>query len=323
MSNPSNNAPSPPTTLSPEDRLARLEELYHKQALDHQRELEALKAQLSMGDPHISTAARSTTLKIYEELVAVYPPIIPHNFYHSRVDEAESPPYTMSDFHYTEWMDYHSPPLAEFDAAKTMSPAAKTLDRKLATLQGKLAHITRPLDTYAHDTVNRKGHFEEEGKHGLKMAANVRLMLGDLAAQISATRKRHILATLNIHLPATKESNPIITTEEAAEARRHFEALNAANKPVQQKRQDQGWKRGKGSWQPQDNQQKNQQEQPQQQQQHQQKQRQQQQSQQNSDRDSNNRGRSEYQSNKRSGFNHRSKSRQSTSDRGNDNRESH
>ncbi|KAG0008482.1 hypothetical protein BGZ81_004052, partial [Podila clonocystis] len=128
----------------------------------------------------------------------------------------------MSDFHYTKWMDYHSPPVTDFDAAKNMSAAAKTLDRELATLQGKLTHITRPLDTYAHDTVKSKGHFDEEGKRGLKLAVNVRFMLGDLAAQISATRKRHILAALNINLPAEKESNPIITTEEAAEARGHF-----------------------------------------------------------------------------------------------------
>ncbi|KAF9308205.1 hypothetical protein BG003_011444 [Podila horticola] len=139
---------------------------------------------------------------------------MPHDFYHSRVDEADSPPYTMSDFHYTKWMVYHSPPLSDFDAAKNMSAAAKTLDRERATLQGKLAHITGPLDIYAHETVKRKGQQHEEGKRGLKMAANIRLMLGDLVAQISATRKRHILEALNIHIPAEPETNPIITTEE-------------------------------------------------------------------------------------------------------------
>ncbi|KAF9369186.1 hypothetical protein CPB97_003826, partial [Podila verticillata] len=84
------------------------------------------------------TAAHSTTLNIYDELVALYPPIMPHDFYHSQVNEADSPPYTMSDFHYTKWMVYHSPPLSDFNAAKNMSAAAKTLDQELATLQGKL-----------------------------------------------------------------------------------------------------------------------------------------------------------------------------------------
>ncbi|KAF9348525.1 hypothetical protein BGX26_000086 [Mortierella sp. AD094] len=220
-------------TISKEELVVLINQEVRKSSKQQLEEIDKLKALLSVDDPHITTAARSTTLKPYDELAAVYPPIIPHNFYFSRVDEAETPPYTMSDFHYTEWMDYHSPPLADFDAAKSMSTAAKTTDRELAIIQGKLAHITRPLDTYAHETVKRKGHHDDEGKKGLTTTANVRLMLGDLAAQISATRKRLNLAELNIHLPATKESNPIITTEEAAEAKRHFESLNAAATPFQ------------------------------------------------------------------------------------------
>lgn len=302
MNNSSTDASPPPAPLSDQDRLARLEELFLQQQRDHKKELDALKAQLSLGDPHITTAARSTTLKPYDELATVYPPIIPHNFYFSRVDEAESPPYTMSDFHYTEWMDYHSPPLADFDAAKSMSTTAKTTDRELAIIQGKLAHITRPLDTYAHETVKCKGHYDDEGKKGLTTTANVCLMLGDLAAQISATRKQLILVELNIHLPATKEANPIITTEEAAEAKRHFESLNAAATPFQHKRHGRGGKCGKGHWQQQ------QQQQPQQQQQQPQQQQSQQSS--NNGHDDSNQGRSGYKSksNNRSGSNNCSKS---------------
>ncbi|KAF9323113.1 hypothetical protein BG006_001747, partial [Podila minutissima] len=80
MSNSSTNAPPPLTSLTAEERLAHLEEMYLQQAIKHKKELDALKAQLSLGDPHITTAARSTTLKVYDELAMVFPPIMPHNF---------------------------------------------------------------------------------------------------------------------------------------------------------------------------------------------------------------------------------------------------
>jgi len=312
MDSSSSNASPPPSPPTLEERLLHLEQRLIQQAKEHKDTVDALKAQLDMDDERISTPARHTTLEVYQELINVYPPIMPHNFYHSEIDPKSSP-YKMSDFHFTDWMDYHSPPLAEFDAAKSLSSEAKVLDRELASLQGKLAHITRPLDTYAHETVKRNGQYTEEGERGLRNAAHVRLMLGDLASQISTTRKRHILAALNIHLPATKEPAPIITTEEAAEARRHFDSLNAAATPVKQANKRQG--KGK-SWKYQQDRYPQQEQQQQQQQQKQQKQLNQR------ERDDNSRGRSEVRYNKRSENKPRSKSRQATTDTGNGRRDS-
>ncbi|KAG0195065.1 hypothetical protein BGX28_002383, partial [Mortierella sp. GBA30] len=131
--------------------LARLEA--QERRLEAQnRELDELRANASLNDPYVSQKARSTTLTPYPELMEHCPALGEVQFYEAALPKNHTV-FTMSDYHYNSLMEYQAPSLHPLGGHLKLSAHAKAVNDTLALYQTKLAHLTRPMDTFAHETL--------------------------------------------------------------------------------------------------------------------------------------------------------------------------
>jgi len=118
---------------------------------------------------------RATTLKLYQELLDVYPAIGEPSFFDSELPK-DHEAFNWNDFHYTEGMDYKPPPVLQHSEV-SLTDTAKRHERDLVTIQGYLAHTTRFYDTYAHEIVKREESDSTIGKQTLSFLNIARLLL--------------------------------------------------------------------------------------------------------------------------------------------------
>ncbi|KAF9965671.1 hypothetical protein BGZ70_004339, partial [Mortierella alpina] len=176
-------------TLSPDvlqaiyDRLEAQERRLEAQ----DRELDELRANASLGDPHISQKARSTTLTPYPELLAHYPAIGEEQFFEAALPK-DHKVFTMADYHYNSLMEYQAPALHPLGGHLKLSPHAKAVNDTLALYQTKLAHLTRPLDTFAHELAQNP-HDPHLPQRVFAFLNTLRIMLGDISGQMSQSRR--------------------------------------------------------------------------------------------------------------------------------------
>ncbi|KAF9930480.1 hypothetical protein BGZ67_005762 [Mortierella alpina] len=192
------------------------------------RELDELRANASLGDPHVSQKARSTTLTPYPELVEQYPAVSEEQFFEAALPK-DHKVFTMADYHYNSLMEYQAPALHPLGGHLKLSPHAKAVNDTLALYQTKLAHLTRPLDTFAHELAQNP-HDPHLPQKVFAFLNTLRIMLGDIAGQMSQSRREGgLYAVSQISLA---EGPSLLTVDDLAERRRQAEAILAASKPV-------------------------------------------------------------------------------------------
>ncbi|KAG0344423.1 hypothetical protein BG004_004498, partial [Podila humilis] len=221
------------STLSPDVLQAILDRLEaQERRLEAQdRELDELRANASLGDPHVSQKARSTTLTPYPELIAHYPAIGEEQFFEAALPK-DHKIFTMADYHYNSLMEYQAPALHPLGGHLKLSAQAKAVNDTLALYQTKLAHLTRPLDTFAHELAHELAQNPNDPQLAQKVFAfinTLRIMLGDIAGQMSQSRREGgLYAVSQISLA---EGPSLLTVDDLAERRRQAEAILAASKP--------------------------------------------------------------------------------------------
>jgi hypothetical protein len=104
------------------------------------------------------------------------------------------------------------------------------LDKELATIQGKLAHITRPIDTFVHETIVCHDPTTDDNERAFALVNCIRVMLADLAAQISQTRSTAVYQSVDLIPPLATKQAPLISLERLTEQRKHTEAVVSATK---------------------------------------------------------------------------------------------
>lgn len=156
---------------------------------------------------------RATTLKLYQELLDVYPAIGEPKFFDSELPKNHDA-FNWNDFHYTEGMDYKPPPVLQHSEV-SLTDTAKRHERDLVSIQGYLAHSTRFYDTYAHEIV-RAGDFDSAlGRQTLSFLNTVRISASHDASRISRMRENLYLDELGIKHGNDKEES-LFTLESLA-----------------------------------------------------------------------------------------------------------
>ena len=153
---------------------------------------------------------RATTLKLYQELLDVYPAIGEPKFFDSELPKNHEV-FNWSDFHYTEGMDYKPPPVLQHSEV-SLPEAPKRHERDLATIQGYLAHTTRFYDTCAHEIVK---YGKTDPEHMLSFLNTVRISASRDASRISRMRENLYLDELGIKHGNDKEES-LFTLESLA-----------------------------------------------------------------------------------------------------------
>ncbi|KAF8925875.1 hypothetical protein BGZ47_002997, partial [Haplosporangium gracile] len=136
---------------------------------------------------------RATTLKLYQELIDVYPAIGEPKFFDSEHHEV----FNWNDFHYTKGMDYKPPPVLQHSEV-SLTDTGKRHERDLVSIQGYLAHATRFYDAFAHEIVNRGDSDSGLGQRALGFLNTVCISTAHDASRISRMRKNLYLDELGI-----------------------------------------------------------------------------------------------------------------------------
>ncbi|KAG0253503.1 hypothetical protein BGZ95_006301, partial [Linnemannia exigua] len=133
------------------------------QQQDRIHQLEA--ATIEQDGKVVLKASRTTTLKLYDELLEGYPAISEPNFFDAELPE-DHDAFDWNDFHYTDGMEYKAPPVLEH-AEIPLSGPAKRHEADLATVQGYMANTTRFFDTFAHEIIDSGEAGSDLGKRTL------------------------------------------------------------------------------------------------------------------------------------------------------------
>jgi len=157
--------------------------------------------------------ARATTLKLYQELLDVYPAIGEPKFFDSELPK-DHEVFIWNDYHYTEGMDYKPPPVLQHSEV-SLSETGKRHERDLVSIQGYLAHATRFYDTFAHEIVRDGDADSDLGKRALGFLNTVRISTAHDASRISRMRESLYLDELGIKHGNDKEES-LFTLESLA-----------------------------------------------------------------------------------------------------------
>ncbi|KAI8604693.1 hypothetical protein EDD21DRAFT_435788 [Dissophora ornata] len=131
----------------------------------------------------------------------------------------------MSDCYFNSRMVYTPLSAVALDEKNPLNAPGKDLDKSLCNIQAKLAQLTHPIDTFAHDLVQNRDPMSEDNSQTLAIVNTLRIMLGDLAGQISIKRRTHILRSLNLAVETGKD-DPLVSLDDIAEQRQRTEALD-------------------------------------------------------------------------------------------------
>ncbi|KAG0313230.1 hypothetical protein BGZ99_009017 [Dissophora globulifera] len=192
------------------------------------KKLDELRVNDSLADPHISQKNRSTTLTPNPDLLAQYPAVGETQFFEAALPKNHTV-FTMADYHYNTNMEYQAPALHTLGGHLKLSAHAKAFDDTLALYQTKLAHLTRPLDTFAHELVQNP-HDPHLRQRFFAFINTFRIMLGDIAGQMSHSRREVGLSAVSQISLAKGPS--LLTLDDLTERRRQAEAILTASEPV-------------------------------------------------------------------------------------------
>ncbi|KAG9062269.1 hypothetical protein KI688_006601 [Linnemannia hyalina] len=191
------------------------EQMQQQQLLLQQQQarIQQLEAESVEQDGKVVCKPRATTLKLYEELLNIYPAIGEPKFFDSELPKNHDV-FDWNDYHYTEGMDYKPPPVLQHSEV-SLTDAAKRHERDLATIQGYLAHTTRFYDTLAHEIIKNKESDSAHGKRTLGFLNTVRISASHDASRISRMRENLYLDELGIKHGNDKEES-LFTLESLA-----------------------------------------------------------------------------------------------------------
>ncbi|KAI1287844.1 hypothetical protein EDD11_010195, partial [Mortierella claussenii] len=175
--------------LTPENIQAILQRLeaQEKRLEAQSRELDELRAHATLDDPHVSQKTRFTILTPYPELLECYPAMGETQFYEAVLPKGHTV-FTMADYHYNSLMEYQVPSLHPLGGHLKLSAQAKAVNDTLALYQSKLAHIARPLDTFAHETLQNLSDPVTDQRI-FSFINTLCIMLADLAGQMPQSRR--------------------------------------------------------------------------------------------------------------------------------------
>ncbi|KAG9070401.1 hypothetical protein KI688_009738 [Linnemannia hyalina] len=191
------------------------EQMQQQQLLLQQQQarIQQLEAESVEQDGKVVCKPRATTLKLYEELLNIYPAIGEPKFFDSELPKNHEV-FDWNDYHYTEGMEYKPPPFFQHSEV-SLTDAAKRHKRDLATIQGYLAHTTRFYDTLAHEIIKNKESNSAHGKRTLGFLNTVRISASHEASRISRMRGNLYLDELGIKHGNDKEES-LFTLESLA-----------------------------------------------------------------------------------------------------------
>ncbi|KAG0247638.1 hypothetical protein DFQ27_001795, partial [Actinomortierella ambigua] len=189
-----------------EDQRIRMEEQQ-----DRIRQLESERE--DNGGAVVSRNSRTTTLKLYDELLEKYPTIAEPNFYNAELPKDHNV-FDWNDFHYTQGMEYKAPPVLEHSEV-SLSAQAKQHDHDLATVQGGIAHSTRFLDSLAHELIQLGIAESEVGARIFNFLNIARVSAANEASKVSRMRSDIYFTALGIKVSTSKDKS-ILSLEELA-----------------------------------------------------------------------------------------------------------
>lgn len=179
-----------------------------------------LRAHLALDDPRITSKQRARTLDPSEDLLHYYPSIEERDLYTERSDsDDDEDRFEMSEYLYTKDVVYTAPQLTNYEGV-SLSTVDKGWDKKIAGVQAKLAHITRPLDTAAHDLVHYADPESQEGIIALTLANTARLMVVDVIKHLSSLRRDAVFTSLKLLATTKNKQAPLVPIEKLAERRK-------------------------------------------------------------------------------------------------------
>jgi len=179
-----------------------------------QDRIQQLEAATSEQDGRVVfKTSRATTLKLYDELLEVYPAISEPNFYDAELPK-DHEVFDWNDFHYTDGMEYKAPPVLEHTEVSLSGPA-KRHEAELAAIQGYMANSTRFYDTCAHEIVNSGEASSKIGKRMLSFLNTIRISAANDASKISRLRENLYYDALGIKHGNNKERS-LLTLESLA-----------------------------------------------------------------------------------------------------------
>ncbi|KAF8924690.1 hypothetical protein BGZ47_003759, partial [Haplosporangium gracile] len=156
---------------------------------------------------------RATTLKLYQELLDVYPAIGEPKFFDSELPKNHEV-FNWNDFHYTEGMDYKPPPVLQHSEV-SLKDTGRPHERDLVSIQGYLAHATRFYDTFAHEIVKPGDPDSDLSQRALSFLNAVRISTAHDASRISRMQENLYLDELGIKYGNDKEGS-LFTLESLA-----------------------------------------------------------------------------------------------------------
>ncbi|KAF9136646.1 hypothetical protein BG015_003062 [Linnemannia schmuckeri] len=156
---------------------------------------------------------RVTTLKLYQDLLDVYPAIGELKFLDSELPKNHDV-FNWNDYHYTEGMDYKPPPVLQHSEVSLSGPA-KRHESDLVSIQGYLAQSVRFFDTCAFEIVEDGEEQSDFGKKMLGFLNTVGISTVHDASRISRMRENLYLDELGIKHGNDKEES-LFTLESLA-----------------------------------------------------------------------------------------------------------
>ncbi|KAF9994606.1 hypothetical protein BGZ80_007765, partial [Entomortierella chlamydospora] len=217
----SNNASS--SSSHPNHDINELVERLQQRISDLETKLE------QNSDPDVVPKRDASTLHPYEELVDCIPSIVGSSFYNSRIPENEKI-YDISDFYLNDTMSYTAPPLSRISSLLNLPKGTQIMDKELATIQGMLAQITRPIDTLAHELV-KSGNTDNEWCDQMLGVLNVlRVMLERTATHVTHVRQNSAIRSKGYFVEQKTSSEPIITVDMLSEAKKFTDSVKETSR---------------------------------------------------------------------------------------------
>ncbi|KAF9969905.1 hypothetical protein BGZ73_007550 [Actinomortierella ambigua] len=193
----------------PDEELRNLVQCLTQQLQLQQAEIQQLKADRD-GDLKIIPGRvdfkqpRATTLRLYDELLEVYPAIGEPNFFDAELPK-DHQIFDWNDFHYTQGMEYEAPSILQ-QSEFSLPRSAEQHDHDLATIQGYIANTTRMYDSLAHEIIDMGEADSELGKRVLDYLNVAQISMANDASKISHMR-RILLTTVSVKGDSTKGSS--------------------------------------------------------------------------------------------------------------------
>ncbi|KAG0227281.1 hypothetical protein BGW41_003865 [Actinomortierella wolfii] len=201
------------TQPAPEDSLRDVVNWLVRQMEVQQAEIEQLNAEraTNLGTSSGRKSPRETTLQLYDEILKHYPAIDMPDFYNAELPRNHNI-FDWNEFHFTEGMEYKAPPVLHH-AEVTLSNLSKQHDQDLATVQGRMAHTTRILDSLAHELIELGANDTNIGDCVFDYLNIARISIANDASRISRMRVDIYYSAMGINSGSGKDK-AVLTPED-------------------------------------------------------------------------------------------------------------